>query len=150
MDPTTLAMGVVAMLVPYLQRIAGGTAERLADELGQAAADQLSVLYKQVKMRLFAHRHGASALERLTDRPSSELRQRTLVEVLEELLKDDPAFATELMKQVEAARDALPAAQAQVGDAGATAVGGDVNLRGVNVAGRDLTIGDQRIEGPLQ
>jgi hypothetical protein len=143
MDPATLAAGAVALLVPFLERIGGQLADQIGTDLGQAVVDKLGHLYERVRSRVAGDRFAEPALERLAARPESELRQAAFAEVLGELLDKDPSFAAELEALVEGARTAGGPAVAQIFDAGAVAIQGDVRMQGRYVAGRDMTVGDQ-------
>lgn len=143
MDPTALAAGAVALLVPFLERAGGQLADQVGAGLGQAVVDKLGHLYERVRSKVVGDRFAEPALERLAERPESELRQAAFAEVLGEVLGQDPSFAAELETLVEEARTAGGPAVTQITDAGAVAIQGNVRLQGTYVAGRDMSIGDQ-------
>jgi predicted transcriptional regulator len=147
-DPITLATGVVALLAPYLARIGGKLAEQVGDDLSQAALEQLQRLYERVKQKVTGDRFAEPSLERLAQKPESQVRQSAFGEVLAELVERDPSFASELASLVNEAKRAVGPVMARIADAGAIAIQGDIHMQGTNVAGRDITITDQH--SPLE
>ena len=145
MDPAALGVSAVALLVPFLSKVGDRLADRAGVNLEQAIAVRLERLYRRVKSRLQGDRFGEVTLERLEQQPDNRARQVSLAEVIDDLVAKDPEFATSLRELVEDARRAGGAALARIVDAGAVALHGDISLQGTNVAGRDLTIGNQYI-----
>lgn len=142
MDPAAAA---VALLVPYLGQLGGHLAGRVATELTEAVMVRLDHLYDRIKARFAGDRAAGRALQRLEERPQDQLRQASLQDVLAEALEADPRFAAELAAMVAEIRTMAPTlTQVSISQSGATALGGDVRMSGETVAGRDITINEDR------
>lgn len=147
MDPMALAGSAVALLVPYLERVAGRVVGQAAEDLDQAVMGVVGRIYNAIKGRVTVDGFAEGALKRLEQRPVDEGRQATLQDVMAELIEGDPAFQTVLTKLVEEAKATGGTSIAQIADSGAAAVGGNVTMTGTHVAGRDMTIGGDHREG---
>ena len=141
MDPATLAGLAVAAVVNYLGRKAGRLARRAGHDVDGGVDERLDRLYDAVKARLTGSPPAARMLDGLADDPADERRQGRLEFALEDVLASDPAFAAALERLVADLGDQRPGGVV-VKDAGAVSFGGDVNMRGTYVSGRDMTIGD--------
>lgn len=140
MDPVSLAGAVVALLGPYLARIAGRVADAGGDELARAALPKIGRLYEAIRRRLAPGTYEGNLLAGVEERPEHEGRRRALADALAETLERDERFASELEQLVEDARAEHAGLQINRLE-GPVAVGGSVVQRGRNVAGHDLVIG---------
>jgi hypothetical protein len=140
MDPLSLATAAVSLIVPVLGRAAGHIANRVGDDLGEAVTARLERLYEAIKARLAPGSYADGALQRLEEQPDNERRKAALQDGLTELIEADPAFGKELLELIRAAEAAGGREVVQIMDAGAISIGGDVKMRGTNVAGRDMTV----------
>ena len=141
MDPVTLAGLAVAAVVNYLGQKAGRLARRAGQDVDGGVDERLDRLYDAVKARLTGSPPAARMLDGLADDPADARRQGRLEFALEDVLASDPAFAATLERLVADLGDQRPGGVV-VKDAGAVSLGGDVNMRGTYVSGRDMNIGD--------
>jgi hypothetical protein len=141
MDPMALAGSAVALLVPYLERVAGRVVGQVGQDLDQAVMGVVERIYAAIKSRVGVDGFAEGALERLEQQPVDQRRQATVQDVVAELIDDDSAFRTLLTELVEEAKAAGGTSIAQIAESGAAAVGGNVTMTGTHVAGRDMTIG---------
>jgi len=147
MDPILIATTAVSLLVPFFQRVGGHLAERIGQDLGDAAMGRLDRLYDAVRSRLTGDRIAVGVLEKVREQPDSERDQGALQLALAQAIEADPSFGEALAELIEEAKAAGGPNLARVSDAGAVAIGGNVNMKGTNVAGRDLTIsGGQQVK----
>jgi murein L,D-transpeptidase YcbB/YkuD len=137
-EPVSLAASAVALLVPYLERVAGRVAEQATDALADAAIPALKRLYEAVKARLRPGTYAGNQLQGVEERPDSEGRQQALRSALAEEVESDPAFAAELDRLVSQAQTAT-GVRVTATDVGVIA-GRDAHLRGGYVAGRDMDL----------
>ncbi|HKQ02169.1 MAG TPA: hypothetical protein VJ735_17740 [Actinomycetes bacterium] len=144
MDPVSLATSAAALLAPYLLRGADRAVGNLADSATDATVAKVKQLYQWLQGAL-AGKRADQALSRLERDPANDdyrvAFQVELADVIESESRSDPDFAVTLERLVEEARRAGGMSLTQITDAGAVA-GRDVNLRGRNVAGRDMVIGN--------
>jgi hypothetical protein len=142
MDPVSLATSAAALLATYLGRAADRAASDLADTLGEAAVTKLGQLYRWLRTKVTGKPAVEEALQRLEEEPQDDERQIVLRVTLTDLIRSESesGFAETLERLVAEAQQAGGPALTQIVDAGIVA-GRDVHLRGRNVAGRDLTIG---------
>lgn len=140
MDPVSLATSAAALLATYLGRAADRAASDLADTLGEAAVTKLGQLYRWLRTKVTGKPAAEEALQRLEEQPQDDERQIVLKVTLTDLIRSESGFAETLERLVAEAQQAGGPALTQIVDAGIVA-GRDVHLRGRNVAGRDLTIG---------
>lgn len=117
MDPVTLAAGAATLL-------ATKAAEDFAGDAGSAAWRALRRLAGAIRERFAGDDEVQGALDSLEKKPDSDARERVVAEVLEDRVRNDPAFAAELDELVRDAQQAT-AVQITATDAGITA-GGDV------------------------
>jgi hypothetical protein len=147
MDPITIATAAVSLLVPFFQRLGGRLAERVGEDLGDAAMRKLDRLYEAVRGHLAGNRVASSALETVKEQPDSERDQGALQLALAQAVESDPSFGQTLATLIEDVKAAGGPTITWVSDAGAVAIGGNVEMRGTNVAARDMTIsGGQQIK----
>jgi hypothetical protein len=144
MDPVSLAGAVVAVLGPYLARMAGRVADAAGDELARAPLPKLGRLHDAIRRRLAPGTYEGNLLTGVEERPEHEGRRRALADALAETLEQDERFASELERLLEDVR-ASGDAGTRIGRVeGPVAVGGSVVQRGRNVAGHDLVIGGEK------
>lgn len=143
-EPAGLAATAVALLTPYLQRLAGRVVEHAADAIADEALPAVQRLYDTLRVRLRPGTYAANQLQGVEESPDSDGRQQALRAALVEELEDDPAFAAEIERLVNDTQEA-GGVQIRVTDTGIVA-GRDVNQRGRYVAGRDMTVGGTHAE----
>jgi hypothetical protein len=135
MDASNLSSDVVALLTPYLQRLAG----KLTDQLAEAAVPAIGRLHDALRRRLAPTPYAAGQLAGLEERPEIVGRQQALASALSERLAEDPELADELRRLVGAAQ--VTDGSLVVGKVeGPAAFGGSVQQTGRYVAGHDLVI----------
>lgn len=132
MDPD-LAATAVGLIVT-------GVFTRVGEQLGDVAGQKVRELYQAIKSGLSRDPYYAAALERAEESPRDARRVRHLEDAVAESMESDPEFGALIERLVRAARDA-GVRVIQATDSGAVA-GGDIQLSGGNVAGRDLHIND--------
>lgn len=146
MDPMSIATAAVSLLFPFFSQLAGKMTERIGEGLGDAAMDRLRRLYETVRDRLTGDRFAGEALEGMRQQPESERDQGAVQYALARTIEEDPQFGETLQRLIEEAQRSVGPSVGQVSESGIVALGGDVNLRGTNVAGRDMKIeGGQQI-----
>lgn len=138
MDPVTLASTAIGLLGPLLGKIGEGGLARIGESIADKSLEPLTRLYTGIKNRLRDDTYGTAVLAGAEERPESPARLGALESTLAELLATDPEFASLIEEMVTEAKSA---GAIQVSDSGAVA-GGNVNLKGTYVAGRDMHIGD--------
>lgn len=148
MDPLTLAATAVSMIAAYFARVGDSAAEKIGADLAGSLGERLGQLYERIKTKVSGDRFAEPTLERLEQQPDSGLRQAALAEILAELVTTDASFADDLSRLISASRAASDATLTQIADAGAVALRGTVNMRGMYVAGRDMTINRPAGEQP--
>jgi hypothetical protein len=139
MDPMSLAIQAVGLLAPFL----GTAGNRLAERVGDAAATRLERLYDKVRTGMARDHLSRTTLEQLRKTPDNEQAQGAAQYALAQAIEKDQEFAAVLAQLVEEARSAGGVDIAQIRDAGAVAIRGDVRMQGEHVAGRDMIIGDR-------
>jgi len=138
MDATTfnaLAANVVATLTPYLVK----AGEKLAKQVEEAAWEKLKTIYAAVKDKLTGDAYAEQTLDRLEKEPESVSRQAALVGVLEEKIKDDPAFSMTLQTLLDEAKAAGAGSISQAVNVSGQAHTGDINLFGKVEGNIDLS-----------
>jgi hypothetical protein len=146
-DPTTLAPQVLPLLVTYLRHLGGRLADRVAGDLDDLVLGKLTALYERVKAKVTGDSYARQALERLEQEPENPRRQGAFEDALAEVVHGDPSFAAALAGLLEDARRAAGPTLTRVEESGATSIHGDILMEGTNVAGRDMHIGQQRLDG---
>jgi hypothetical protein len=131
----TLAANVVAALTPYLAK----AGEQLARQVEEAAWEKLKTIYAAVKNRLTGDVYAEQTLDRLEQEPQSPSRQAALAGILEEKLKDDPAFNTTLQMLLAEAKAAGAGSISQTVNVSGQARTGDINLFGKGEGNIDLS-----------
>lgn len=137
MDPAALASTAIGLLGPILGKIGEGGLTRIGESITEKGLEPLSRLYIGIKNRFHGDPYAAAVLGGAEERPSSPARLSALESTLAELLTADPEFATFVDALVT---EAKTAGVTRVSDSGAVA-GGNVNMQGKYVAGRDMHIG---------
>lgn len=138
MDPATLVMASINLVVVYLSR----HRDELVDRVGEAAVERIGAVYHWVRDRLGADPQGGQALDGLEQAPDDARRQGAVEFALGQLVARHAELQEELEALVGSVQNEAPEG-VRVTDAGAVAIGGDVNVNGTYAAGRDLTVGDQ-------
>ena len=140
MDPISLATSAAALLAPYLLRGADRAVGNLADTASDAAVAKVRQLHQWLR-GVLTDKHAERALSRLEDDPGNDRNrvafEAELIDVIEAESRNGRRFAATLERLVDEAKRAGGLAVTQISDAG-TVAGRDVNLRGTNVAGRDM------------
>ena len=135
---------MVPFLVNYAQHLAG-VAGKVVDE---AVADRLRAIWSAVKKKFADDSQADGALTRLAEEPDNPRRQAAVEDHLDEQIKRDPAFGTQLAQLVGQVERTTMISEAVIRDSGAVAMGGDVTISaGGHAAGRDVTIGDTKNSG---
>lgn len=130
-EPVT-TITIVSLLAGFL----GGAAQKAGEGTVDAAQLGLKQIYQRVKSRLQGDEYAVKTLERVEEEPLNELRQGALADVLEDIIRKDPAFESDLKDLVEEVV-AASGDEIQITDSGAVAIGGNVVQLGERVAGRD-------------
>jgi hypothetical protein len=138
MDPATLATLAVGALARYAGSKVVSLAGRATDE---AVDDRLDRLYEIVRTSLRRDRLGERTLRDLEGDPDDSRKQRRLEMALEGMIEDDAKFARKLETILNDLANRPPTSGIVMRDVGPVALGGDVTMKGRNVAGRDLRIG---------
>ncbi|HEY8114530.1 MAG TPA: hypothetical protein VII16_17030 [Actinomycetes bacterium] len=143
MDPATLAALAVGALVRYIAGKAAGVAGRAGRDIDAVVDDRLDRLYNAVRERLGGDRRGERTLNDLEGQPDDARRQGRLELALEEVIEEDPGFASRLAAMLEDLSQHPPPGGVAVRDAGPVAGGDVVITAGRDAAGRDLTRTDR-------
>jgi len=101
MSPSEIASAVIAFLSPYLIK----TGEEVATKAGEAVWKKVEALYKAIKARFAQEKddYPGKILADFAEKP--EKRKEALREVLTEIIAKDQAFAVNLSKLLEEAKD---------------------------------------------
>lgn len=97
MEPITLATTVVGLIMPYLKAI--------AQKAGDVSIEKVGQLYKMIKEKLSGDSYAEETLKRIEEDPNSASRKAALEGVLDEKIKADPTFASELEKFIALAKE---------------------------------------------
>jgi hypothetical protein len=94
MDPVTLAATAVAVLAPYLPKMAEGVAKKA----GEMAVESIAPLYQLIREKFSSHGDAAAqaALMRLSDDPASQPERNQVAEAIQHRITDDPVFGAKL------------------------------------------------------
>jgi hypothetical protein len=101
-DPVTIAAGTIALLTPFVRRMA----EEFAGAGGKAVWDKTQELLTSLRLRLRTDSAAIDALEQFEQRP--EHGAVVLQSVLEERLAADPQLLAEINQTLEAIKSAGP------------------------------------------
>jgi hypothetical protein len=142
MDPASLAIAVVSLLAPYLKRLGGHMADKVADDLTDAVQGKLELLYQTLKARLRSGSYEVRQLEGVEAKPDSPRRLQALESALAEYLPSDPALTAELERLVTEVT-AVGGVRVQAADAGIVAGGNVTQWAGGDIVGRDKIGGDR-------
>lgn len=146
-DPAMLASQALPFLLTYLRHVGGRLADRVAGDLDDMVLGKLTALYERVKTKVSGGSFAGQALERLGEEPENAWRQGAFEDALVEVVHRDPSFATVLAGLLEDASRAAGPTLTHIEESGATSIHGDITMKGTNVAGRDLQVGEQRLGG---
>jgi hypothetical protein len=138
MDPGTLALLAVQVLVPFFKQATETAVGRAAEGLGDAVVDTAQRLYERVRRAVAGDPADEALVEGVRAAPDDPDRQEFLQRKLTRLIEQDPELAQEIERLVGEAQQA-GGVQIAATDTGAVA-GRDVNIQGQQVAGRDMTI----------
>jgi hypothetical protein len=138
----TIAGLAVAALVQYVASKGAHLVRRAGRDLDKGVDDGLDRVYDAVKARIVGDRSAERTLRELEAEPTDARVQGRLENALEGLVESDPAFGAHLSALLDVVAERSSLGRVDIRDSGAVALQGDVNLRGKNVAGRDLTVGD--------
>ncbi len=94
-------MEPIAMTVATL--VARWAAEGLVKEAAKSTWEGLKKVYEAVRAKFTDDAESTEVLQRLEQRPTSEARTQELAEVLDQWVKNEPAFAQELHRLVDEA-----------------------------------------------
>lgn len=135
MDPVSLAVAAVELLIPFFRRVHDKVLDRFATDISDAVAAKAEVLYGRLRTALSGDPYDIALLEGARAEPDDQARLANLQAALVKRATEDDAFAAQLSELVaEAERSG--AVRIQVRDAGAFA-GRDFNQVGVTNIGRD-------------
>jgi len=87
-----IAAAVIALLSPYLAE----AGKSIANKAGDATLEGVKALHDAIRRRFRGDDFASKTLDRAEEQPESEARKQSLAEVLDEMVKADPAFAREL------------------------------------------------------
>ncbi len=130
MDPATLATAAVAVLSPYLKKVA----EKAAEKVGDLAVEATEKLFGFLKGKLGGRPAAAEALADVEKAPADADALGALRVQLRKLAEADEEFRTELAKRL-----ADPALAAAVRATQTSTVIGD-NNKGAQVAGNSNVV----------
>jgi hypothetical protein len=137
MDPTTVAVGIAAIvgpLLPYLVKSGEEAAKEAGKKVGAATWDRASAIWEKLHPKVEASPSAKVAVERAAEHLDDKRVVGALELELEELLKQDPTLLQELADELSEAK----AAGVTVTASGerSVAIGG-------GVTGSTITTGDQ-------
>ena len=104
--PITLATLAVSLLVTLFQRLEGHLAERVGQDLGDAAISRLDRPCEVARSRLASDRIVEGVLQRVREQPNSDRDHDALHIALVQAVEADPAFDEVLAKLIEEANEA--------------------------------------------
>jgi len=140
MDSALLASGAVSALVAFFTRAAEGAAEGVGESLGSRLLTEARQLYGVVRAQLRGSDLKTAALERLEAEPEDVKGQGALEFILEAEILRDEEFATALSGHLARLERWTRIDEASVAQSGFVAMGGNVDISGAHVAGRDMTV----------
>lgn len=99
MNFVQIATSVVMLIAPYLAKLT----EAAAQKTGENIADKTAELYKAIvnKFSRDKDEYAQKTLQRFKEKPSTESRQRALIDILVEKAETDSEFAEELNKGLQ-------------------------------------------------
>ena len=146
-DLAALASQALPYLVTYLRHLGGRLADHAAGDLDDLVVGKLTAVYERIKAKVTGGSFPGQALERLEEEPENTHRQGAFEDALVEVMQGDPSFAAALADLLEDTRQAAGPTLTRIEESGATAIHGDITMKGTNVAGRDLRVDEQRLDG---
>jgi hypothetical protein len=142
-DPATLAALAVGALVRYIATKAASVAGRAGRDIDAVVDDRLDRLYKAIRERMVGDGRAERTLSDVEAQPDDARRQGRLELALEEVIEEDPGFASRLAAMLDDLSRHPPPGGIAVRDAGPVAGGDVVITAGRDAAGRDLTHTDR-------
>lgn len=96
------AISLLAPLTPYLVK----AGEKVAEGVGEASFQKVKSLYEVIRNKFTADDddYAQQTLKRFEEQPDSENRKAALVEIVAEKATTDPAFANQLERHVQEAK----------------------------------------------
>jgi hypothetical protein len=139
-EPRSLAIGVVALLIAYMQQVASKLGDRTGETIAEAALPKVEALYQRVRARLGPATAQGALLDTMQDDPAGR-RQQGLETELTRVISQDHKFAAELERLL----DEVSAAGGLIAgtDTGVVAGGNVYQHAGGDVVGRDKISGDK-------
>lgn len=137
MDPATIAVGITAIIgpfLPFLVKSGEEAAKEAGKRFGAATWERVSGIWSKLLPKVESTPSAMSAVERATARPDDSRATGALELELEEILKQDPRLLHELGKALQ---------EAQVGGFTVSASGNRSIAIGGNVTGSRFSTGDQ-------
>ncbi|HEX9075806.1 MAG TPA: hypothetical protein VF932_08485 [Anaerolineae bacterium] len=128
MDPAALAAAATALLVPFLSKVGQG----MADQAEKKLPEQVEQIWQAVLAKFRGQPAAEASAGDLKAKANEEDNQAAFAIQLKKALKDDPAFADELTKLLQAAQNATGMT---AGVSGAVASQGSVAAGQINVGG---------------
>lgn len=139
MDPLALVGAAVALLVPFFKQTAEAARDEASQALGAGAVAAVRGLYERIKQRFADDALAETSLEGMRNDPDSERDQGAVQMALARAVQEDEEFGREIAELIEEAKRRGGAPVAHILDVGAVAFG-NMDVRGVNVSMRDMTI----------
>ncbi len=121
MDPTTLASGVVSLLVPYLAKAGKTIAEKVGEDAWNTVNSKIERLYDAIENKFRGNDYANQTLKRLEEKPEDKGRQSAIESVLKEVLAEDQQFQKMLSQFLAEAKQAGGDTIIQVYGSGAAA-----------------------------
>jgi hypothetical protein len=132
-DPISASV-VVGLLAQYAKHLAGVSSSAVDEQLKKG----ISALWTTVTRQLRREPTSAATLDRMMAEPDNPRRRAAVEDHLEEALRDDPAFRSDVANALRA----VPSAHvtAHVENSGAVVTGGTLSISGHLAAGRDVVV----------
>jgi hypothetical protein len=122
MDCESLASAVLATLSTFMAK----TGEDVATKVGSALYAKMEAVYQAVLSHFAGDNYAEQTLARAESRPESQAAQATLLEILNEKVSEDQAFAVNLQRLLAEVK-ATGGSQALSLGARSVAIAGDVH-----------------------
>jgi len=142
MDPVTLAMGAISLLIPHLAKAGKAVADKVGQEVWDKVNNKVEKLYEIIKNNFSGNDYATQTLKRLEEKPEDKERQNAMQSVLKEVLVEDSQFQKILSQILVEAKQVGGESVIQVYGSGAAATHGGVAAgKGGYAAGRDIIVG---------
>lgn len=125
-DPVTASIAV-SLVSPFLVK----AGEKFAEKVGEELAGKTVQIYQTVREHFTSDKYAGLTLLRLEESPENAERQVALESVLREQMESDEAFALQLMKLVNEAKEVDSRGIIASGER-SVAIGGSVNNTNIN------------------